>query len=82
MSGKAKRPVGRPQVYEPATKIRFDVGTKRELDLLLARADTHGIDYAWLRSRPALIRELVRRGIESVTSQLDEEEGPQQIELI
>ena len=77
-----KRKRGRPTVYEPATKIRFDVGTGRELDLLLERAETHSLDYRWLKTRPALIRELVRRGIESVNKQLDEESGPQQTRLV
>ena len=77
-----KRKRGRPTVFEPATKIRFDVGTTRELDLLLDRAITHDLDQAWLQTRPALIRELIKRGIESVNNQLDEEEGPQQIRLV
>lgn len=76
-----KRKRGRPTVYEPATKIRFEVGTSRELDLLLERAVTHELDQAWLKTRPALIRELVRRGIESVNAQLDDEAGPQQVRL-
>lgn len=77
-----KRKRGRPTVYEPATKIRFDVGTSRELDLLLDRAITHDLEQPWLKTRPALIRELVRRGIESVNNQLDEEAGPQQMRII
>jgi len=78
---KKKRPRGRPTVYERATKIRFVPGTAAEIALLVQRYKSHDIKHSWLKTKPGLIREALRRGLESIRAQLDEESGPQQVTL-
>lgn len=77
----AGRKVGSVKFARPF-KVRFEFGMMEEIAALLDRAETEKIDHQFLRSRQHLLREALRRGLDSIQSQIEEEQGPQQLAFL
>lgn len=75
------RKVGTVKFARPF-KVRFQFGYMEELEELLDRASNENIDHQYLRSKQHLLREVLRRGLDSIKSQIEEEQGPQQLLLL
>lgn len=79
-----KRPRGRPPgktTYAGFVKVNFAKGFSQELIEVLERYDGHPEEHAWLRGKQHLLRELLRRGMDSVKEQLEEEAQGIQLDL-
>lgn len=79
-----KNPVGRPPgktAYAGFVKVNFAKGFAQEVQEVLAMREGHPEEHAWLRGKQHLLRELLRRGMESVKDQLEEEAQGVQLDL-
>jgi hypothetical protein len=68
--------------FAPPFKVRFEFGFMEEVEALLARARAERLKYNFLRSRQRLLREALRRGMDSILSEIEEAEGPQQLAFL